>query len=65
MTINREWHQKHKMPPHATLAQRIDWHIQHSKVCHCREMPESINEAIRKQGRSVNHKKKIESQGAR
>jgi hypothetical protein len=40
--INREWHLNNKMPKNPSLEQRIEWHIQHSKHCKCREMPETI-----------------------
>ena len=31
MPLNKAWHNGHKMPPGATLEQRIRWHIQHAK----------------------------------
>ena len=45
--INREWHELHRMPPSATLAQRIEWHIAHAANCGCRDMPEKIKQAIK------------------
>ncbi len=48
MKINKEWHLKNKMPENPTLEQRINWHIEHSKNCNCREMPESIRKEINK-----------------
>ena len=41
-SMNKEWHEKHKMPGNANLEQRIAWHIAHSKHCGCREMPPKI-----------------------
>jgi len=44
--INKEWHEQHRMPKNATLAQRIAWHKAHATNCACREMPEKIKQAI-------------------
>jgi hypothetical protein len=44
--INKEWHQKNKMPKNPTLEERIKWHIEHAKNCTCREMPDSIRKEI-------------------
>jgi hypothetical protein len=46
VALNREWHLANPMPTRATFEQRMDWHEQHAKVCHCREMPPSIREAL-------------------
>lgn len=48
MKINKEWHLKNRMPKSPTLDERINWHIEHSKNCACREMPESIRIEIEK-----------------
>jgi hypothetical protein len=48
MKLNREWHQKHKMPDRPTLEQRIAWHVEHYKHCRCREIPDSLMKEIRK-----------------
>ncbi|MGE5804264.1 MAG: hypothetical protein ACM34M_00605 [Ignavibacteria bacterium] len=42
MQINKEWHLNNLMPKNPTLEERISWHIEHSKKCNCRKMPESI-----------------------
>lgn len=42
MTINKEWHQIHKMPLKATLEQRIEWHLEHHKNCLCMPIPEKL-----------------------
>ena len=39
LKLNKAWHEKHRMPPRATLAQRIRWHLSHQKHCHCRPIP--------------------------
>ena len=46
--FNRAWHRDNRMPKNATLAQRVEWHINHARHCGCREMPESIKKEIAK-----------------
>lgn len=48
MNINVKWHEKNIMPKNPSLDQRIEWHINHSKNCKCRKMPEKIKEEIEK-----------------
>jgi hypothetical protein len=48
MQINKAWHLKHRMPKNATTEQRMQWHIEHSKHCSCREMPPAIKAVIKK-----------------
>lgn len=50
MTINREWHLANRMPPKATLEERINWHLAHAANCDCREMPDSIRKEIEARG---------------
>jgi len=40
--MNKEWHARNKMPPKATLEQRIKWHNEHRQRCACREVPKSL-----------------------
>jgi 8-oxo-dGTP diphosphatase len=40
--INKEWHEKNKMPTKATLNQKIQWYIDHARECACREIPKNI-----------------------
>ncbi len=47
LKLNADWHRAHRMPPNATLEQRIRWHTDHSLHCSCRPMPQSILDAIR------------------
>ncbi len=35
--INKDWHQKNKMPTNPTKKQRLKWHQQHLKNCACRK----------------------------
>jgi hypothetical protein len=49
--INAEWHRKHRMPKHATIDQRIEWHLEHLKNCSCRtDVPPKLKEEITKRG---------------
>ena len=50
MAINREWHLANRMPPKATLDERINWHLAHAANCGCREMPASIRKEIEARG---------------
>jgi len=50
VTLNREWHLAHRMPPNATLDQRIDWHLEHARECGCRELPASVVKALKARG---------------
>ena len=41
--INAEWHAAHPMPKNATLDQRVEWHLEHQRECHCREgLPKTV-----------------------
>lgn len=42
MKINKEWHEKNRMPKNPSLQERITWHISHAKNCNCRPMSPSI-----------------------
>jgi hypothetical protein len=45
--MNKLWHAQNKMPPKATLEQRVHWHREHQIHCACRETPKSLLEAIK------------------
>jgi len=38
----RKWHLAHPMPPKATKAQRLAWHLAHQRHCGCRPIPASL-----------------------
>jgi len=40
--INREWHEKNRMPRNPTPEQRIKWHTVHPKHCGCRPIPKGV-----------------------
>ena len=48
--LNRDWHKENRMPAKATLEQRVhvQWHLEHSKNCACRPMPDRIVEELKK-----------------
>jgi len=43
---NKEWHEKHRMPKNATLAQRMAWHLEHAKNCSCRPIPDKLKQEM-------------------
>ena len=48
--MNKEWHEKHKMPKNPTVDQRIAWHLDHAKNCSCRKIPGKLSEEMKKRG---------------
>lgn len=48
--INKEWHEKHKMPTNPTMDQRIAWHLEHVKNCSCRKIEGKLAEEMKKRG---------------
>lgn len=42
LKLNRRWHLAHVMPPKATDAQRLKWHLAHAKACGCRPIPKGL-----------------------
>ena len=48
--INKEWHEQNRMPKNATIEQRIEWHLEHSKNCSCRKIEGKIAEEMIKRG---------------
>ncbi|MEK6698102.1 MAG: hypothetical protein AABZ10_03560 [Nitrospirota bacterium] len=49
--LNKEWHAKNRMPKNATLDERVQYHLEHSKKCGCRPVPESVLAYVRSKGR--------------
>ncbi len=56
--LNRDWHKTHRLPEHANLNQRVDWHLAHATACGCREMPDTIKREIEKRGLAVPERKR-------
>jgi len=50
--MNRDWHNQHKMPEHATGNERIAWHLEHTKNCACRPMPAGLLPKLSERQRS-------------
>ncbi|MCW3092303.1 MAG: hypothetical protein JWP81_3372 [Ferruginibacter sp.] len=50
MKLNKEWHLANVMPKNATLEQRIAWHLEHKKHCACRDIPQKLQDAMKKKG---------------
>jgi len=48
--INASWHQRNPMPRNATLDQRVAWHLEHSRECGCREIPQTVSDELKRQG---------------
>lgn len=50
MKINKEWHEKNKMPKNPTFEQRVKWHLEHQKNCMCRPIAGKLAEEMMKRG---------------
>jgi len=48
--LNRDWHQRYRMPAKATFEQRLQWHLEHVKHCGCRPIPRRLLEEMEKKG---------------
>ena len=42
MKINKDWHEKNRMPKNPTLEQRMEWHVAHAANCACRRPSEKL-----------------------
>ena len=52
--INAAWHKANRMPPRATLDQRVAWHLAHRKACQCRtDLPATIVAELKRRGAKV------------
>ena len=47
---NRLWHERHRMPAGASMAQRIAWHVAHARNCPCRPIPRGVAAAMAARG---------------
>jgi hypothetical protein len=48
--LNAEWHKKNKMHNHPKLEERVRWHVEHSKYCRCRQIPDRLLAEIKRRG---------------
>lgn len=46
--INKEWHEKNKMPKNPTFEERMKWHIKHNQNCSCYPITEKLKKEIEK-----------------
>jgi len=46
--INKEWHEKNKMPKNPTFEQRVKWHLAHQKNCSCRPIAGKLAEEMQR-----------------
>jgi 8-oxo-dGTP diphosphatase len=44
--INEKWHRENKMPKNASDKERLQWHVDHARVCGCRPIPESVQKLM-------------------
>ncbi len=49
--LDGDWHRAHPMPPHATLDQRVAWHLEHQRHCGCRKIPASVERELARRRR--------------
>jgi hypothetical protein len=49
-TLNRQWHEQHRMPPRPSAEQRIAWHLAHAGQCGCRPIPAGVLALMRARG---------------
>ena len=49
MKINKEWHEKNRMPKNATFEEKVKWHTEHNNNCLCRPgFPKKLEEEMKK-----------------
>jgi hypothetical protein len=53
MPINAAWHRKHRLPRNAKPAQRLRWHLAHSKACGCRKLVPSMLATLKAQVKGI------------
>ncbi len=50
-SINAAWHEANRMPPRATLDERVAWHLAHLKACACRtDLPGTVLAELKRRG---------------
>ena len=49
MKINKEWHEKNRMPKNAAFKEKVKWHTKHKNNCLCRPgFPKKLEEEVKK-----------------
>jgi predicted flap endonuclease-1-like 5' DNA nuclease len=46
MSINASWHEAHPMPKNPSLQDRVAWHVEHTRECACRAMPDTVTKEL-------------------
>jgi hypothetical protein len=54
--VNKEWHEKNKMPKNPSHEQKMNWHIDHSKNCSCYPISEKLQKEMDEFGKEENEK---------
>ena len=49
-SVNRAWHESHRMPRNPSELQRIAWHIEHARNCGCRRIDGGVARLFEKHG---------------
>lgn len=45
--LNAEWHREHQLGSGAPMDRRVEWHLEHARVCACRPIPGPVMAEIR------------------
>ncbi|MFA5259554.1 MAG: hypothetical protein WC979_08440 [Candidatus Pacearchaeota archaeon] len=51
--INKEWHEKNKMPKNPSFEAKVKWHREHFRNCKCRELedfPAKLKQEAKERG---------------
>ncbi|MGA7834926.1 MAG: hypothetical protein WCA31_06915 [Acidimicrobiales bacterium] len=47
-TVNRAWHEAHRLAHGSSLEDRVRWHLAHAKSCACRPIPSSVRAELKR-----------------
>ncbi len=48
--LDLQWHKDHRLDSGASLADRLQWHIEHAEACGCRPIPPSVRREAERRG---------------
>jgi hypothetical protein len=51
--MNREWHLAHVLGSNAPMDRRVEWHLEHARVCGCRAVPATVLAEMKARGIDV------------
>jgi hypothetical protein len=63
--MNAGWHRQHPMPRHASVEQRMAWHLQHQEHCRCRPFPPKLLQKLGATAPAASGRKQARSAGGR